>query len=58
MPLLRQWGIFELEGLDAEGEKARQELADAVTALDVQAARFVEQRAEAEAKRAARSRRT
>ena len=26
-PLLRQWGVFELEGLDAEGEKARDELA-------------------------------
>ena len=29
-PLLRQWGVFELEGLDAEGEKARDELAAAV----------------------------
>jgi acyl-[acyl-carrier-protein] desaturase len=54
MPLLRQWGIFEMDGLDAEGEKARQELADAVAALDAQAERFVQQRAEAEAKRAAR----
>ncbi len=54
MPLLRQWGIFEMEGLDSEGEKARQELADAVAALDAAAERFVQQRAEAEAKRAAR----
>jgi acyl-[acyl-carrier-protein] desaturase len=53
-PLLRQWGVFELEGLDAEGEKARQELAEAVEALDAAASRFVEQREAAEAKRAAR----
>ena len=53
-PLLRQWGIFELEGLGPEGEKARNELADAVSALDVEAARFVERRDEAAAKRAAR----
>ena len=53
-PLLRQWGVFELEGLDAEGEKAREELAGAVEALDGEATRFVERRAEAEAKRAAR----
>ena len=25
-PLLRQWGIWELEGLDADGEAARDEL--------------------------------
>ena len=55
MPLVRQWKIFELEGLDEDGEKARQELADALEALDGAASRFVEQRAEAEAKRAARA---
>ena len=33
-PLLRQWGVCELEGLDAEGEAARDELAAAVAALD------------------------
>ncbi len=54
MPLLRQWKVFELEGLGAEGEKARQELQDNLTALDATAARFVEQRAAAEAKRQAR----
>ena len=53
-PLLRQWGVFALEGLDEEGERARHELAAAVSALDTEAARFVERRAEAEAKRAAR----
>jgi acyl-[acyl-carrier-protein] desaturase len=53
-PLLRQWGVFELDGLDDEGEKAREELAAAVEALDGAASRFVEQREAAEAKRAAR----
>jgi acyl-[acyl-carrier-protein] desaturase len=55
MPLLRQWGIFELEGLDAEGEQARTELADALGALDTEATRFVQKRDEAAAKKAARS---
>jgi acyl-[acyl-carrier-protein] desaturase len=54
MPLIRQWAVFELEGLDAEGEQARTELADALKALDAAASRFVEQRAEAAAKKAAR----
>jgi acyl-[acyl-carrier-protein] desaturase len=53
-PLLRQWGVFDLEGLDGEGEQAREELATAVGALDVQATRFVAQREEAAAKKAAR----
>jgi acyl-[acyl-carrier-protein] desaturase len=53
-PLLRQWGVWDLEGLDEDGEKAREELAVAVSALDGEATRFVERRAEAEAKRAAR----
>jgi acyl-[acyl-carrier-protein] desaturase len=54
MPLVRQWGVFDLEGLDAEGEQARDQLAAAIAALDEQATRFVEQRAAAEAKIAAR----
>ncbi len=53
-PLLRQWGIWELEGLDAGGEQAREELAAAVAALDEEAARFVARREEREAKQAAR----
>jgi acyl-[acyl-carrier-protein] desaturase len=32
--LLRQWGVWDLEGLDAEGEQARDELATAVASLD------------------------
>ena len=53
-PLLRQWGVFELEGLDEEGEKARDELAQAVGILDDQATRFTQKRDEAAAKKAAR----
>ena len=46
-PLLRQWGVFELENLDAQGEKARIELAGFLTQLDGQASRFEERRAQA-----------
>jgi len=53
MPLLRHWRIFEAGGLDAEGERARQDLAEALGTLDARAARFVERRAEAEAVRRA-----
>ena len=53
MPLVRQWGVLDLEGLDADGERARDELADFLDALDAQATRFVEQREEAAAKKAA-----
>jgi len=51
MPLVQYWRIFEIEGLDAEGEQARQDLAAALEALDARATRFVERRAEAEAGR-------
>jgi acyl-[acyl-carrier-protein] desaturase len=54
MPLLRQWGVLELEGLDATGERAREELTSALAALDEQARRFEERRELAAAKRAAR----
>ncbi|MGH3870387.1 MAG: acyl-ACP desaturase [Pseudonocardiaceae bacterium] len=53
-PLLRNWGVFDLEGLDAEGEKARTELADFLTQLDAQASRFEERRAAARSRAAAR----
>ena len=55
MPLVRQWGLLELEDLDAEGERARTELVDALDALNAQATRFVEQREAAAAKKAART---
>ncbi len=53
MPLMRHWRIFEIEGLDAEGEQARQDLVAALGALNARAARFVERRAEAQAERSA-----
>jgi acyl-[acyl-carrier-protein] desaturase len=43
-PVLRFWKVFEREGLDSEGEKARQELADYMDSLDAQASRFEEKR--------------
>lgn len=55
MPLLRQWGVFELDGLDAAGEQARTELVTSLAELDAQASRFVEQREQAATKKAARS---
>jgi acyl-[acyl-carrier-protein] desaturase len=51
-PLLRQWGVFELTSLDAEGEKACAELADFLSQLDGQASRFEERRAQAQARAA------
>jgi acyl-[acyl-carrier-protein] desaturase len=52
-PVLRQWGIFDMEGLDAEGEKAREELSDFLAELDTAATRFVDRRAERQARKAA-----
>ena len=43
-PLLRHWGVFDLKGLDAVGETARNELSDFLTRLDTQARRFEERR--------------
>jgi acyl-[acyl-carrier-protein] desaturase len=53
-PVLRQWGIFEMEGLDAPAEKARTELAEFLDTLSVEAARFEERREQILARRAAR----
>lgn len=52
-PLLRHWQVFDLEGVDAEGEQARTELATFLTRLDTQASRFEQRRAQAAAKAAA-----
>ncbi|GGL32314.1 acyl-ACP desaturase [Planomonospora parontospora] len=52
MPVLRQWAVFDMGGLDAEGEKAREELADFLARTEVTASRFVERR---EARRAAQA---
>ena len=54
VPLVRQWGVFEVEGLDPDGERAREQRADALAALDTQVSGFEAQRAAAEAERAAR----
>ncbi|MGL4745853.1 MAG: acyl-ACP desaturase [Dermatophilaceae bacterium] len=53
-PLLRQWGVWDLAGLGADGEAARDELAATLSALDTEATRFVERRAERAATLAAR----
>jgi len=44
MPVLRFWKVFEVEGLSAEGEAARTELANFMDGLDKQAARFEDKR--------------
>jgi acyl-[acyl-carrier-protein] desaturase len=50
-PLLRQRGVWKLSDLDADadGESGRDELAAAVSALDIEATKFVERRDEAAA---------
>jgi acyl-[acyl-carrier-protein] desaturase len=42
VPLLSHWGIFELEGLDADAEAARSALADHLAQLDASARRLEE----------------
>ena len=54
MPLVRYWRVLEREGLDTDGERARQDLAATVAALDARASRFVARRAEAQTEREAR----
>jgi acyl-[acyl-carrier-protein] desaturase len=46
-PLLRHWGLFEVEGLDDAAEQARTKLRDYLDGLDRQASRFEARRAEA-----------
>jgi acyl-[acyl-carrier-protein] desaturase len=47
MPLVRYWQVFELGGLDTDGERARRELEVALENLSARAARFVAHRAQA-----------
>ncbi|MEO5709437.1 MAG: acyl-ACP desaturase [Nocardioidaceae bacterium] len=54
-PVLRFWDVFEIEGLDAEGEKARTELADFMAELEKQALRFEDKRDALKARMAARA---
>jgi acyl-[acyl-carrier-protein] desaturase len=44
-PLLRHWRIFDVEGLDEDGERAREELAAFLDGLDQMARRYEEKRA-------------
>jgi acyl-[acyl-carrier-protein] desaturase len=55
-PVLRNWGIWDIEGLDGDGEKAREELADILARLDAAASRFEEKRSTHRAKMAERGR--
>jgi acyl-[acyl-carrier-protein] desaturase len=55
MPLLRKWRVFEVEGLDDEAERRRDELAAALQALDEQATRFEEKREARRERRAQRA---
>jgi acyl-[acyl-carrier-protein] desaturase len=54
MPVLRFWKVFELEGLSAEGEKARTELAEFMEGLEKQALRFEDKRETLKARMAPR----
>ncbi len=54
-PVLRFWKVFEVEGLDAEGEQARNELAAFMDELDAQASRFEEKRDRLQQRLAARA---
>jgi acyl-[acyl-carrier-protein] desaturase len=56
-PILRKWKVWDRDDLDADGEKAREELASVVAALDEQAKRFEEKRAVYLEKQAARAER-
>ncbi|MGW4421142.1 acyl-ACP desaturase [Streptosporangium sp. NPDC004631] len=53
MPVLRQWAVFDMKDLDAEGEKAREELAEFLARLEASASRFVERREARRARQAA-----
>ncbi|KAB8190083.1 acyl-ACP desaturase [Nonomuraea phyllanthi] len=52
MPVLRQWSVFDKTGLDADGERAREELAAFLDKTERTAARFVERREERRARAA------
>jgi acyl-[acyl-carrier-protein] desaturase len=50
-PVLRHWKLFDMEGLSADGEQARDHLAEFMGELDTKAARFEEKRAAQRARR-------
>jgi acyl-[acyl-carrier-protein] desaturase len=43
-PVLRAWNIFELEGLNAEGEQAREKLSKYMDEMKIESARFDDKR--------------
>ncbi|MGN6129271.1 MAG: acyl-ACP desaturase [Nocardioidaceae bacterium] len=53
-PVLRFWNVFDVEGLGAEGEQARTELADFLERLEQQALRFEDKRDTLQSRMAAR----
>jgi acyl-[acyl-carrier-protein] desaturase len=53
MPVLRQWAVFDQTGLDAQGERAREELSEFLAKTETTAARFVERRDQRKARAAA-----
>jgi acyl-[acyl-carrier-protein] desaturase len=53
-PVLRQWQVFEIDRLDDEGDKAREELSEFLGGLEVAATKFVDRRAERQARKLAR----
>ena len=55
VPVLRQWKVWDVTGLDADGEKARQELDQFLAGLETAASRFEERRDERAARVAARA---
>jgi acyl-[acyl-carrier-protein] desaturase len=54
LPVLRFWDVFDLEGLDAEGEQARTELADFLENLETKTLRFEDKRDSLKARLASR----
>ncbi|ADU07934.1 acyl-ACP desaturase [Micromonospora aurantiaca] len=45
MPVLRQWNLFDVTGLNADGEAARDQIAAHLETLETQASRFEDRRA-------------
>ncbi|MEU9514280.1 acyl-ACP desaturase [Micromonospora sp. NPDC048169] len=45
MPVLRQWNLFDVTGLNADGEAARDQIAEHLDTLETQASRFEERKA-------------
>lgn len=54
LPVLRQWDIFEVSGLDSDGEAAREQIAAHIDGLELAAARFEEKRDARRARQATR----